>query len=166
MPMPAKTTLTITGHRTKAEKALRESAEKALLTGKRMTEYKATKESPGAHRYFGRVRRLMGLIGRDDAIHEQVINRYCQMLDECDGMTAELERAERWLDTAETAEAYDTLLANKVKLEAALDKKRSMLLAIEKENLLTVASGLRAIPKQPPRDGEDPMGELLARRSG
>ena len=164
MATPAKMTAVLTGHRTKAEKELREQGEKSLLTGKPMTEYRSTKDRPGAHRYFGRVRRLMGLIGRDDAIHEQVINRYCVLLDECDGVADELKRADAMLNQADDAELYEKLIGHKLKLEQTLDKKRDMLLKIEKENLLTVASGLRAIPKTPQKDEDDPMAALLARR--
>lgn len=164
MPTPVKTIMTMNCHLTKAEKEARRSAEKSVLTGDGMREYPETKAKPGAHRYFLRVRKLMGLIGRNDAIHEAVINRYAVMLDEADGVAAELRRFDAKLLDAETSELYEKLMGEKLRLEAALDKKRSMLLAIEKENLLTVASGLRAIPKQPPKEEADPMDELLARR--
>jgi hypothetical protein len=45
--------------------------------------------------------------------------------------------------------------------------KRKMMLSIEKENLLTIASALRAIPKKPKDETEeDPMAALLNRKAG
>jgi hypothetical protein len=51
----------------------------------------------------------------------------------------------------------------------ALDKqimvKRKMLLDLEKENIMTIAAALRAIPKKPEdEEDDDPMAELLRRR--
>jgi hypothetical protein len=42
-----------------------------------------------------------------------------------------------------------------------------MLLDIEKENIMTIASALRSIPKKVEKPGEDdPMANLLNRRRG
>jgi hypothetical protein len=45
--------------------------------------------------------------------------------------------------------------------------KRKILLDIEKENIMTIASALRSIPKKPEeKEAEDPMESLLNRRAG
>ena len=176
-------------HRTKRELEARKNAEKSLLTGEKMRESAAVRADKAAHGHWLRVKKLMAAIGRDDAIHENGINRYCLMLSECEALLAEKARLnderdelrgmiEALRETAETAgwdekkdaqcakyEARcDALLLAAMKIEAALEKKRAMLLSIEKENLLTVAAGLRAVPKKPPEEQADSMAALLGMR--
>ena len=180
MGRPAKTTAVIRSekksHRTKKELETRKNAEKSVLTGEKMRENKAVKSNAAAHAHWGRVQKLMAKIGRDDAIHENVINRYCLLLAEAE----ELERArmelterrdaqrERFDNGEITAEEYtglDKLLfEQQLKADATLERKRSMLLNIEKENLLTVASGLRAVPKKEAEEEADPMAAMLLMR--
>ena len=176
-------------HRTKRELEARKNSEKSLLTGEKMRESAAVRADKAAHGHWLRVKKLMAAIGRDDAIHENGINRYCLMLSECEALLAEKARLnderdelrgmiEALRETAETAgwdekkdaqcakyEARcDALLLAAMKIEAALEKKRAMLLSIEKENLLTVAAGLRAVPKKPPEEQADSMAALLGMR--
>lgn len=255
MGRPAKTYEVLMGegksHRTKSELEMRKNAEKSLLTGEKMRESAAVRADKAAHGHWLRTKKLMAAIGRDDAIHENGINRYCLMLSECEELLAEKARlnAERdrlremiealraaeWTDRADdgrggsaalreeaeaegcdvngrkTAEAgergkgaagsgwmkrsecgkrdglmerrsadggderrsaqrekyeerCETLFLGVMKIEAALEKKRAMLLSIEKENLLTVAAGLRAVPKKPPEEQADSMAALLGMR--
>lgn len=180
MGRPSKTFAVIStekkGHRTKAELERREKAEKSVLTGEKMRESARVKADEVAHRHWGRVRKLMAKIGRDDAMHERVINRYCLMLAECERLAGEVEEIEAkraWLKDATDEGEIDGkdgaaldlgYLTARVKIEAEIDKKRGMMLQIEKENLMTVASGLRAVPKKEPAEEADPMDELLARR--
>lgn len=180
MGRPAKTTDVILNekkaHRTKKELETRKNGEKSVLTGEKMRESKAVKANEKAHAHFGRVRKLMGAIGRDDAIHENVINRYCLLLAEADDL--EIERAglmekqadararyedrempfEEWIDLDKMC--FDQIM----KTDAALDKKRQMLFNIERENLMTVSSGMRAVPKKPQEEEADPMEEMLSMR--
>lgn len=193
MGRPAKTYEVLMGegksHRTKSELEMRKNAEKSLLTGEKMRESAAVRDDKAAHGHWLRVKKLMAAIGRDDAIHENGINRYCLMLSECEELLAEKARlnAERdelremieaLRETAETAgwnerrdaqrekyeERCETLFMGVMKIEAALEKKRAMLLSIEKENLLTVAAALRAVPKKPPEEQADSMAALLGTR--
>lgn len=180
MARPAKTYDVLTGegrsHRTKSELEARKNAEKSLLTGERMKESAAVKADKAAHAHWLRVKKLMGSIGRDDAMHENGINRYCLLLSECDGLEktrAELSEQRRKLENdylqgeidSERYEARDgALFARMMKADSMLEKKRSMLLSIEKENLLTVASGMRAVPKKAAEEEPDPMAEMLTMR--
>lgn len=199
MGRPAKTYEVLMGegksHRTKRELEARKNAEKSLLTGEKMRESAAVRADKAAHGHWLRVKKLMAAIGRDDAIHENGINRYCLMLSECEALLAEKARlnAERdelrgMIETLRRAERAgkaddgrmnggeggaqcakyearcETLLLAAMKIEAALEKKRAMLLSIEKENLLTVAAGLRAVPKKPPEEQADSMAALLGMR--
>jgi len=176
---PSKTFDVICGekksHRTKSELEKRKKAEKSVLTGEKMREFETVKSNDSAHKHFTRVRKLMALIGRDDAMHEQVINRYCMMLAEADELRSELERIAKKRDDLQKAydngeirsEYYtdaDCSMVNlSIKVNDALEKKRGMLFQIEKENLMTVASGLRAVPKKAVEEEEDPMLQMMQR---
>lgn len=185
MGRPAKTVAVISSekksHRTKSEIEARKKGEKSVTTGEKMREFESTKARPGAHKAFARVRRLMAVIGRNDAIHEQVMNRYCVMLDEADRLATDIEAiderleqiraARNELENGEDTDAERDMIqlelaaiAQKLKAEAALDKKRSMLLAIEDKQGMTVSGALRMIPKKEPEPEADPMDELLALR--
>ena len=147
-------------HRTKAELAQRKNEEQALLTGQKLKETKEVKENPVAHREFRRVLKLLAAIQKNDAIYEQSINRYCMLVAEC----AEINerRVEMWnnVKTLEehksefdnVKEYFDLLISfqkNALALDKQLQAKRNMLLSLEKENAMTIASALRSIPKTP-----------------
>lgn len=157
------------GHRTEAEKKQRREAENALLTGKRMEMWPEVKSNKKAAEEFTRVSNLLAAIGKDDALQEAVVNRYCLLRSECVEFEkkretfmrsmSELKReykAEK-LDTVK----YFTLIADMQKSVVGLDKqiqsKRNMMLAIEKENLMTIASALRSIPKKVETPKENPL---------
>lgn len=161
-------------HRTKAELEIREKSEKALLTGSSMKEWAQTKALPLAHKEFVRLRNLFKKIEKDDALYEGVINRYCLIRAE----TEEFERKqEKFYQAIERIRENEELSdEEKIRLEVevqksivALDRsimaKRKMMLDIEKENIMTIASVLRSIPKKPPEgEEEDLMSALLQRR--
>ena len=155
-------------HKTKAELEKRMRGEAALLTGEAMREWPCTKADPTAHRHFRRLRKLLGVIGKDDALIEAGINRYCVMLSEA----ADLEKERRSIaarDGCINNQEYCTeakeLVGQKLALEKALSVKRKMLMDMEKENVMTIAAGLRSIPKAPlDEEDEDRMSEMLNRR--
>lgn len=164
-------------HRTKAELEKREKAESGLLSGRKMRESKRVRENPRAHEVFRRVRQILGAIKKDDALYEAVINRYCLIAAEVDEYGRQRERLEKRadeldrlladgaMDEKEHCDEMGRVLEMEIDVDAMLQKKRKMLLDIEKENVMTVASALRAIPKQPEDEGEaDPMTQLLAQR--
>jgi len=165
-------------HRTKAELETRSKAEKALLTGAVMKEWPDVRSNPVAHKEFTRLRKLLKVIEKDDALHEGIINRYCLLLAE--SKEFDLMKARLLEDMSELAQAhsegrYDFLeyMDRKIKLQdqlMACDRKimdkRKMMLQIEKENLLTIASALRAIPKKPADNKSSPMAEFLKRKAG
>lgn len=147
-------------HRTKAELAQRKNEEQALLTGQKLKESREVKENPVAHKEFRRVIKLLETIQKNDAIYEQSINRYCLMIAECAEINE--KRAEMWKDIKileehqsefeDVKEYFDLLISlqkNAMALDKQLQSKRSMLLSLEKENAMTIASALRSIPKTP-----------------
>lgn len=163
-------------HRTKAELELREKAEKQLLTGQKMKAWPEVRENELAKKEFNRVKKLLEIIGHNDALHEAVINRYCLLTAECKQIEETIEQLRREL--VELAEArqngeieFTEYLQEKGNIHdriIAWDKKlmdkRKMLLQIEKENVMTIMAALRSIPKQPEEKKESPMAEYLRKK--
>lgn len=176
MARPSKPLALVEGHRTKAEKAVREEAEKSLLTDTEMQEWPETKKKAAAHKEFVRLKAVFAAIKKDDSLHEGVINRYCLLTAECkefEAMKASLMSDIRKLSKAYKNKEFDfiTYLDRKEKIQGAVfacDKKimerRKMLLDIEKENVMTIASALRSIPKKEEPKKESPMAEYLRRK--
>lgn len=160
-------------HRTKAELEERRKQESALLTGKKMQEWKATRENKIAHQEFQRVKKLLESIEKNDALHESTINRYAMLRAECDeteNRRKRLENAVEELHENMGEMEFTEYIKSIVSLEKQItenDKnlmsKRRMMLDIEKENLMTISSAMRSIPKKPQSDesDEDPMAGLL-----
>lgn len=156
-------------HRTKEELKLREDAEAALLTGKHMEMWPEVRKNRRAAAEFKRVSELFKIIDKDDALHEGVVNRYCLLRAEC--AQFEEKREAFYKGIKELKQAYkegeikavvyfDSLgkmQASVIALDKQIMSKRNMMLAIEKENLMTIASALRSIPKTPEKK-EKPSG--------
>lgn len=162
MPTPSKPVVVLANekksHRTKKELANRKAAEQSVLTGTKIKEQKDVKENAVAHTEFKRLIKLLNSIGKNDAIYEQSINRYCMLLAECQDyqdriQELNLRMSELRHDKEELgSELYYQLLLETQKTILSIDRqlqaKRNMLLALEKENIMTIASALRSIPKK------------------
>lgn len=168
MPTPAKphSVLEAEGksHRTKAELELRREGEAALATGKTLRERPEVKNHPVAHREFIRLNNLLKTIGKNDAIYEAVINRYCTLQAECRDF--EIKRESFYHDIEELESDKDLLVdsgdmtlstyyklksgmqANIISLDKQIQAKRKMMFDIERENIMTIAAALRSIPKK------------------
>lgn len=162
----------VKGHRTKAEIEAREKSEKSLMTGIVFKEWPDVKADPIAHKQFSRLKRLYRSIGRDDAMIESVINRYCMLLSECNKFELEDKRLRELageLDDRKTDLEFNDYFRMAVEIgkqiqknDSLLQLKRKMLLDIEKENVMTLVSAMRSIPKKPSPETEfDPMAKLL-----
>lgn len=183
MGRPPKTHLQIVSekksHRTKAELDTRAKAENALLTGSSLKEWPDVKANPVSHKEFTRIKKLLKAIKHDDALHEGVINRYCLLLAECrefgdlkvkliqDINLLQEKFAAGEIEFMDFINTKGNLQDRLMACDRKIMDKRKMMLSIEKENLLTIASALRAIPKKPPDEEEiDPMAALLTRKAG
>lgn len=163
-------------HRTKEELALREKAEAALLTGRHMQAWPEVVKDRVALEEFNRVRELLEIIGKDDALHESIINRYALIRSEClrferqikslRGDLIRLSQAykKKELDFLAYADAKQRIIGNMVSYDKQIQAKRNMLLAIEKENIMTIASALRSIPKKTPKEEKKPGIKDFVRR--
>lgn len=180
MPTPSKPVNVIRlegkSHRTKRELAEREKAEEQLLTGKILKERKEVKENEIAHKEFVRIQKLLKNIEKNDDLYSATINRYCLMQAECLEFIEKREMMyQQMIDLEEDKEGfrdrddlttYYKLQAQMQKSLLALDRqvqaKRKMLLDIEKENIMTIASSLRSVPKK----AEKKMNPLLEALNG
>jgi hypothetical protein len=163
----------VKGHRTKAEIETRKEAEKALLTGTPLKEWDNTKNNKIAHKEFLRIKKLLQAINKDDGLHESVINRYCLIIAECNDFEEKREKfykniSELEVDKDKLIESEEISLSTYYKMKYNMQKtiidldkqvqaKRKMLLDIEKENIMTIASALRSIPKKPDKE-DKPSG--------
>lgn len=175
MPTPPKpfTVLKAEGksHRTKKELKAREQGEKALSSGKTLKERQEVKNNPIAHKEFKRVNSNLKAISKNDSVYENVINRYCLIMAECQDF--ETKREEIYALIQELKSTYDIVTKNLdekekskmlidfsremaklstslINFDRQIQTKRKMLLDIEKENVMTIAAALRSIPKTEP----------------
>lgn len=165
-------------HRTKAELEQRKKAEEALLTGLPLKEREEVKNNEKAHQEFIKINKILKKIEKNDALFEVVINRYCMLLAECQEFE---EKRETFYDRLlKFEELEDTLIGNEemtyseyyrmlngfesqiVSIDKQIQAKRKMLNDIEKENLMTIQSGLRSIPKKESKGESDPLKEILS----
>lgn len=172
-------------HRTKKELKLREKGEAALATGVAIRERPEVKNNPIAHKEFLRVNKLLKNIGKNDAIYEPVINRYCLLQAECDGfekkkdeiynlieelkdtfysLVDELDGKDKAKELRKFSSEMASLSGSMIAIDKQLQSKRKMLLDIEKENIMTITSALRSIPKKV--DTESSKDKLLRAING
>ena len=175
MPRGSKSVVATTGHRTKAEKESRQQAEQDMLSGRKGFEHENVKADPVAHAEYKRVSALMKAVGKDDALYSAIVNRYCELFSEIDRCRQEsarlrqlMDRLEQRLDSGEVEDEaafmkqYTALLAQVNKLDDKIMQKRKMMLDLEKENGMTVAAALRAIPKGNAEKKENPLAAILS----
>lgn len=160
-------------HRTKKELKLREQGEKALSTGTALKARSEVKKNKIANKEFKRINELLKKIEKNDAIYEAVINRYCLIYAECidfedkknklyelvEKLENQFEESKEYLEQEDLAKeirrfakSISEIIRSIVDLDKQLQPKRKMLLDIEKENIMTIASALRVIPKKPEND--------------
>lgn len=164
-------------HRTKAELEQRRRGEEALLTGVPLRERTEVKNDERAHAEFQKINKLLKKIEKNDALFEGVVNRYCILTAECKEFE---EKRERFYDRMKKLEAMEhQLIADKemtysefyktlggfqsqiLSIDKQIQMKRRMLMDIEKENLMTIQSGLRSIIKKENKGGSDPLTAAL-----
>ena len=158
-------------HRTKAEIRQREQSEKALLTGVNIKEKKEVKDNKVAHSEFLRMKKLLASIGKADDMYGNIINRYCQLVAECNEFEEkrnevsmqleELSRRKKEMDYETYLNLSDKLSKTLLAYDKQIQTKRKMMVDIEKENVMTIASSLRSVPKTPEKK-TNPLKEALS----
>ena len=189
MPTPPKPYAVLTGerksHRTKAELEQRKEAEESLLSGVKIKETPEVRANPEAHKEYKRVRKLLDAIDKGDELYGATINRYCMIAAEVKQLNEDRDyyrdmlremredlhdQKDKLDDPAEYIELLADVGRSMAKITASIggidrtiQQKRKMLLDIEKESVMTIASSLRSIPKKEEK-ASNPLLEAL--RSG
>lgn len=166
----------------KEEIRMREKYEQSLLTGERMVMSPAVKADPIASKIFKRTVKLLEKIEKNDALYENSVNRYVLLLAEQEHLTNRKTTLEQSLESLYTSlndasdegdlekvasigRAVGDLQKTITAIDRSLNTKRNQSFALEKENLMTVASSLRAIPKRkkdmPPEDKQTPFMRMF-----
>ena len=148
--------------------------EASLASGFIFKEWDEVKLNPEAHKEFIRLQKCFKAIKHNDLLHENTVNRYCLLHAECKEYAVlknKILRSLEMLDEkyAEGSMEFMDYVQEQGKLQdklMACDRKvmdkRKMMLDLEKENVMTIASALRAIPKKPDEKKDvDPMAKLL-----
>ena len=148
-------------HRTKAELECRKVAEDALLSHEPLFERAEVRRNELAHAESERVARLMDAIGKNDALYSSGLNTYCLLYAEIAQLEEEKGRIRAMIDKlSDKAEAVceaeelvqamkviEKMLGKVLSVGTTIDQKRRLMLAIDKENVMTVSAALRSIPK-------------------
>lgn len=176
MPRGSKAVAAAKGHRTKAEISARQQAEQDMLSGKKAFERENVKADPVAHAEYKRVSALMKAVGKDDALYSAMLNRYCELYSEIQRYQQEIvsrraliDKLQRQFDDSDPdseaiiafAKAYDSMAGKVDKMDGIIMQKRKMMFDLEKENGMTVAAALRAIPKDNAKKEENPLADIL-----
>lgn len=172
-------------HRTKSELKQRKDAEDALLTGFALKVKPEVRQNEVAYKEFKRLLGIFKKIGKNDAIYEAVINRYCMIYAECIDFEQKRESFHEdlqeltedkenlvYYETEDGEEKGEISLTTYYKMKSSMQKtiidldkqvqaKRKMLMEIEKENIMTIASALRSIPKAETKPASNPLLEAL-----
>lgn len=177
MARPTKPLSLVKGHRTKAEKTVREKGEKELLTGNPLKPWPEVKTDPAALKEFNRIRKLLKTIGKDDDLFGAMINTQAKLKSE-EGQQEKIK--DHFIETLETLDdnwkdngmTWPEYMGLKVKLQGqivacdkAIMQKRKLLLDISKENIQTIQSALRSIPKKEQPKEQSNMAKFLERRT-
>ena len=167
MARPPKTAAVIKmegkSHRTKKELAIREKAEKGLLTGKMMIETADVRNDKVAHLEYLRLKPLLKAIEKYDEIYGAGVRRYCLTKSKLEAAEKEVidlkneleqlkDSRETFIEAGDIAEYYRliTKMGDTItKREQVAKSLRAEMIDFEKEYCMTIKSALRAIPKKP-----------------
>lgn len=176
---PTKPLALVKGHRTKSEIEVRKKSEQELLTGSSLKEWAEVKADPIAHKEFSRTKKLLKSIKHDDDLYGFVINTQCKlkaeefrMLENKQMFEQNLERLQDEYDPndkdgmsfSEFAKLTVSIQGQILKCDDAIMKKRKLMLDISKENIMTIQSALRSIPKKETEKPNSAMSAFLAKR--
>ena len=153
-------------HRTKAELECRKAAEDAVLSHEPLFERAEVRRNKLAHAEFERVAKLMDAIGKNDALYSSGLNTYCLLYAEIAELEEEKGRIRAMIDKlsdkaesdceaeelVQAMKVIEKMLGKVLSVGTTIDQKRRLMLAIDKENVMTVSAALRSIPKTPEKE--------------
>jgi hypothetical protein len=173
---PTKPLSLVQGHRTKAEKKIRKEAEEKLLTGTSLKENEEVKNNSIAHKEFMRLRKILKAINMDDDLYSNMINTLCMLKTEKQEyekikleIPAEIEEIKKMydngiIDALTYIDRKSKLQSKAMECDKNIMTRRKMELDISKENVMTIQSALRSIPKKEQPKQESPITAFLKRK--
>ena len=124
-------------HRSTAEKeAIRERLERSF-THLPLEANDLVKSDEYALQLFNKIGSLFAMIGRDDALFSESLNRYCLKSSELRNITLQLNKIQDLLDSEEDVKQYNKLLKSYNDLTKTSNTISQLLLALERELSLT-----------------------------
>lgn len=151
---------------------MRENAESALFTGATIKENKEVKVNLVAHKEFIRLKKLLRSIQKDDDLYGNIINTHCLLYAECKEfeemkikLCNDLEELNKVYKNKEIdfivySDQKNKLLDKVFTCDKKVMEKRKMILDISKENIMTIQSALRSIPKKA-KNGVDVHADMF-----
>ena len=146
----------------------RRKAEESMLTKTLLVEFDEVKKNKVAHKEFLRISEMLSKIQKNDAIYAGAINRYCLLAAECKDIEKQIKKYKKMALDAKKKyknkeidyDSYTNVLnlsdSKAIQFDKQLQSKRMMMFNIEKENLMTISSSLRCVPKkQTKKEKED-----------
>lgn len=162
-------------HRTNKEMAMRKNGEEEFNTSATLNEREEVKNNIVAHNEFVRIVSLLDGIKKNDALYEPIINRYCIIQAECiefakqrERMYEAVEHLEKAVgcsdisdsDLIRTTSDIAKICTTAINIDKQIQTKRKMLLDIEKECVMTIASALRNVQRKDDKK-ENPLLKAL-----
>jgi phage terminase small subunit len=151
-------------HLTKAEIEARKDREQSLRSGTTFRANEKVRNNPVAMRIFRSLKRLYKNIDYVEGLDEAVINRYCLMTAEIDGLETLVSKMQDDIDECEEAadrvQLYKTISSS----EITINRMRDMLLRIEDRLFLNPTSRVKNVP--PPKKEEEPASKWDVFRGG
>jgi phage terminase small subunit len=134
-------------HLTKAEIETRKTREQGLRSGTTFRANEKVRNSPVAMRMFRSLKRLYKDIEYVDGLDEAVINRYCLMTAEIDGLETLVAKMHDDIDECEEAADRVQLYKTIANAEITINRIRDMLLKIEDRLFLNPTSRVKNVPR-------------------
>lgn len=151
-------------HLTKAEIETRQKREQSLRSGTTFRANEKVRNSPVAMRMFRSLKRLYKDIEYVEGLDEAVINRYCLMTAEIDGLENLVAKMQDDIDECEEASDRVQLYKTIANAEITINRIRDMLLKIEDRLFLNPTSRTKNVPR--PQKEEEPASKWDAFRGG
>lgn len=149
-------------HRSIAEKeALRERI-KNSFSHVPMEANELVRSDQYAMELFSKIEALFSITGKNDALFNESLNRYCLKCSELRNITLQLNKIQDMLDDEEDTKTYSKLLRNYNDLTKVSNSISTVLLALERELSLTPSSlGKLKLPA-PDQKESDGMEDLFS----
>jgi phage terminase small subunit len=145
-------------HLTKKQIEDRRKKEESLKSDSPYQPNKKVKSNPVALEMFYKLQKLYKKIDYVDGLDENIINRYCLLTAEVDGMEMLLQRMESDIDKCKTSGEMVTMYKSISGMEGNLNRSRDMLLKMEDRMFLNPTARVKNVPKkqeEPPKTDID-----------